>query len=833
MIAQRLKLNPKHVEVLLKLSERGNSPSFLSRYKRDDVGFVDEMTILKILKIHREANVFEDKRRSVLKTLQEKNIFDDSRLVSLAKLARTRAELTDITLCLQPYKSSKAIAAEARGLKPLADILLQQQPLTKSLEALASDSITPESGFTSPDEVLDGVRAILTEDIARDPRVRHEARRIFNRTARLKIQAALKSTELRPSSVDAWISGPAPTEASEDDPSKSSTKTPKEQKRESSVPGVFREFVGHEEPIDLLIGHRYFLIHKGERQKILTTEVEVDDVEIFKAITRCAIKTDDAAVKVQIESVLAEVYQHLIKPSFVAEIKQRLREKSQDAILSQLAKHYYHLLMQSPFGARPVCAVAATSNDVCVATALGTDGNVLDTTLILLAPDKEAEARELFISWQNKYHLQAFAVLDNDFSNKIFSFLKGIFSTEQKSVVERVMAPEAKLFATSDVAKAELGAFDENTRMSVYAGRKFMDPLVALASIDPLKLALGVHQRDVDQQQLLSRLNKVIEAVVGRVGVDINTASAALLCHVSGLNGPLAQLIVEHRTAHGPFNTREDLMQVKGIDGKIFEQAAGFVFVKNGVSPLDRLFIHPAHYALVAKMAESLSVPLADFLSDVQHVRKITPLSFVSDDAGVEAVTGILNELKTPVGDPRPKYETLTFDPNIKTVEDVKPGQILKGRVTSLADYGAFVDIGLERNALLHRSQMPERLSSSVSHGLQLGQIITVRVVGIEREKGRMRLAWDDGGPQKEYRSQESGDRKSDRSDLQHRPDKRPDHRDSRGPRDPRDRRDQPRSNFGPPRRGPDRRDNRDRPPKRNELGTLGDQFKALFQNQK
>jgi len=543
-------------------------------------------------------------------------------------------------LPFQPHKQGKSINAIKKGLLPLADLLWQQEPLSKPLEALAADYLNTDQEITTPEQALEGARSILTERIAETAYIRKELRKLIHKIGTLKSKATQKAQEIK---------------------------------------NNFREYYDFSAPVFSVGNQHYLTIMRGERKKFLMTSIDIDDDEILSWLNKDIITTEEPILRFQLEAIISEVYHQILKPIILADIKQRLREIAQDNAINIFATNLYNQLLYPPLGNKRLIAIHTIKKGEICLVVLNEAGAILEHRTLSITKDKREAALEIFKTYTNKYQPEVIVIGKDGLSKDVDDLVKQFLATNNLNIPHlELLAPEAKFYAKSEQAGMELAKQDEHTRMTIYIGRKLRDPLAELVKINQTDLSVGPYQNEVEPNQLTSKLNRMINIAVNRVGVDINTASTSLLQYVSGLNKELADKIIQTRKENGLFKSIEDLKGIDGITEEIFTQTKGFVYI---------------------------------------------------------------SDPKSPHRDSRKKLELIHFDPKITKISDLKPDHKQKGYVTNLTSYGIFVDIGLGHDAMIHKSQLPKSLADKFMRVLKLGQNVTVKVLSVDPSKKRVQLA--------------------------------------------------------------------------------------------
>ncbi|OVE80642.1 hypothetical protein BVY03_05760, partial [bacterium K02(2017)] len=487
-------------------------------------------------------------------------------------------------------------------------------------------------------------------------------------------------------------------------------------------------------------GPKYMAIRRAERQKYISSEIEIDDNQILGDLTKKIIQTKDPVILFQLEAIISDVYYRLLKPAFQSEVKNRLWEQTQDQILITLTNNLQQNLMYAPMGYEIVLAIYSDAKDLSgAAVVIDKNGKLLDGGIVQFAAEQATVTNELIASLIQKHNPKVIAINKGDSYKKIKTALKSATETSETAIVG-VDALEAKAFANSDLAIVEAPQTNEIIRSAVYVGQKLQNPLSAMVKVDPIKLNMGAYQQEVDQQLLAKKARQIIELTVNRVGANVNLCTVSYLQNIAGLNEQLARNIFQHVLDKGPLKNREELKNIEGMDDQNFEQSAGFLMIPESDVLLDQCFVHPNNYSIVKELALASKKDLNDFLNDRDALRRID-IKKLQADCGKELLAkDLYYELQRKYRDPRPPFKVINFDPSIKEIKDIKVGQIITCRVSHFANFGVFVDIGLDQDALVHSSQMPSKIAAHFTRHFNLGQSVQVKVKAVDLEKNRLQL---------------------------------------------------------------------------------------------
>ncbi|MCA9499533.1 MAG: RNA-binding transcriptional accessory protein [Nitrospira sp.] len=700
IIAKELKITDKQVTATVELLDDGATVPFLSRYRKEVTGGLDEVVITAIR--DRVAQLRElDKRRDViLASLEEQGKLTDV-LQGQVQAATTMTELEDIYLPYRPKRRTRAIIAKERGLEPLA-LSIWAQDIQLNVEAEAQKFLNSEQSVATVEDALAGARDIMAEWINEDLQARAAMRTLYLE------HGTFKTTAVRGKDVQG---------------------------------SKYRDYVEWEEPVAKAPSHRVLAIRRGETEGFLTFRVLVPEVEALSMLHRLFLKGKGPASE-QVTLAIKHSFTRLLSLSMETETRLVTKTRADQTAIEVFAQNVQQLLMAPPLGQKTVLAIDPGFRTGCKMVCLDRQGNLRHTETIFphLGAGGTAKAGETVVEVCQRFHVEAIAVGNGTAGRETEAFLRTL---KLPSAIPIVMVNEsgASVYSASPVAREEFPDHDVTVRGAVSIGRRLMDPLAELVKIDPKAIGVGQYQHDVDQGILKQRLQDVVISCVNRVGVDVNMASPQLLTAVSGVGPQLAMNIVAYRQEHGPFVSRTALKNVPRLGAKAFEQAAGFLRITNGEHPLDASAVHPERYALVNAMAKDLGYTVKDLMKDPARQRTIDLTRYITEEVGKPTLTDILAELAKPGRDPRQQFEAVKFDEGVQTIEQVKPGMILSGVVTNVTAFGAFVDIGVHQDGLVHISQLANKFISDPNTVVQVHQQVKVIVLEVDIPRKRIALS--------------------------------------------------------------------------------------------
>ena len=699
-IAQRLQVKDWQVENCVSLFEDGATIPFISRYRKERTGGLDEVAIAEIRHWADVYTEMEKRKATVLENIEASGALTDELKKKVEACIESR-ELEDLYLPYKPKRRTRATVAKEAGLQPLADRMFDVQVTDPAVEArkYVGDKVA------SVDDALAGARDIIAERLSETASVRETVRQIF-KTRRVVAKKTKKASE---------------PEAAK-----------------------YRNYFDFSDPIDRVAPHRLLAALRAEEEGYITLKIDADPEKCGKKIYYdfCQERRYPAALLAeQMHLAFDDAYKRLIEPSISNEVLREAKEKADIEPIRIFGENLRQLLLAPPVGQKRTLAIDPGFRTGCKVVCLDEQGNLLHNEAIFPHPPASEKVKSI----------QTVSALVQKYGIEVIAIGNGTASRETEDFIRRVPLPKdvrvftvsedgASIYSASEVARAEFPEYDVTVRGAVSIGRRLMDPLAELVKIDPKSLGVGQYQHDVDQTLLKEKLDTTVESCVNSVGVNLNTASSYLLSYVSGIGPALAENIVDYRAEHGPYKSRRDLLKVKRLGDKAFEQCAGFLRIADAADPLDNSAVHPEAYHIVAAMAKDLGISTKDLVGNVDLCSKIEPSRYVSGNFGLPTVNDIINELKKPGRDPRESAQEFEFDHDIKSIEDLNEGMELPGIVTNITAFGAFVDIGIKQNGLIHASQMGVKGMADPSKVVRLHQQVKVTVVSVDLERGRIGL---------------------------------------------------------------------------------------------
>lgn len=699
LIADELHLTEEQVQNTLSLLEAGATIPFISRYRKEATGSLDEVQISQIRDLHTRWQELDKRRAAILDSIRDQEKLTPE-LEAKINEASTLSVLEDLYLPYRPKRKTRATVAVEKGLEPLAKILSAQQPM--DLEKEARRFVSPEKGVNSLDEALAGARDILAERISENVTVRSRLRNTFRQYSRI-------TTKLIKDKVDEGEK--------------------------------YKMYYNASEFLPKAPSHRVLAMLRGEEEGILRLTIAPDEEKTLSMLKRALIKNNTPGAR-QMWVATEDAYKRLLQPQMETEMRKYYKEKADTEAIGVFVQNLRQLLMAAPLGQVTTLAIDPGFRTGCKVVILDPQGKLMHNETIYphppvaqyrLASDK---LKRLVL----QYKVDAIAIGNGTAGRETENFIRHIpFEREVKAFM--VNESGASVYSASPVARAEFPDYDVTVRGAVSIGRRLMDPLAELVKIDPKSIGVGQYQHDVNQKRLQESLESTVESCVNRVGVELNTASKELLSYVSGVGPALAQNIIDYRNEHGAFPSRESLKQVPRFGTKAFEQAAGFLRIRDAENPLDRSAVHPESYPVVARMAADMHCSVADLMADPTLRQQINLPHYISDKVGMPTLTDIMQELDKPGRDPRSTFEMFEFDKNVRTIADVQPGMVLPGIVTNITNFGCFVDIGVHQDGLVHISNMADHRISNPQEVVHLNQKVMVRVIGVETDRKRISLS--------------------------------------------------------------------------------------------
>ena len=702
-IANLLNLNTKDVTATIDLIDEGATVPFISRYRKEATGSLDEVQVAKIRDEIERLRQLEDRREFILKSIDSQNKLSDE-LKKLIFEAETLSKLEDLYLPYKPKRRTKATIAKEKGLDSLAHFILEQK--NNFIFEEAEKFISIEKGVHSVIEALEGARDIIAEIISENALVRESIRDLFKKTANIKSKVI---------------------------------------KGKEDVGEKFNDYFEWEEKLMSCPSHRLLAMRRGEKEDVLILDLVVDNDEALSLIEKKIITTRGEAAN-QLKESIIDGYKRLLNPSIEAEMRLHTKQIAEEKSILVFADNLRELLLASPLGEKAILGIDPGFRSGCKVVALNKQGKLLQEAVIYPhEPQKQKnEAEMIVLAFCQKHQIEAIAIGNGTASRETEQFIRNIDILPKEISVIVVSEAGASVYSASDVAREEFSDYDLTVRGAVSIARRLADPLAELVKIDPKAIGVGQYQHDVDQTLLKNKLDEVVGSCVNAVGVELNTASKQLLSYVSGIGPNLAQNIVDYRNENGPFKSRKELLKVPRMGEKVFELAAGFLRVRDGIHPLDKSAVHPESYYIVETMAKDVNASIIDLIENKELRSKIKPANYVTELIGLPTLKDIIIELDKPGRDPRKSFEIFSFDESVHNINDLREGMRLPGIVTNVTNFGAFVDIGVHQDGLVHISQLAENFIDDPNKVVKVGQKVWVNVSEIDVKRKRIALSMKD-----------------------------------------------------------------------------------------
>ena len=699
IIAKKLNLNGRYVENTLQLLEEGCTIPFISRYRKERTGNMDEVQIAAISEANDKLKDIDKRKETVVKTITEQGKMTDE-LQKRIEDCWDANELEDIYMPFKPKRRTKAQMARELGLEPLSVILMMQRE--SNPEAAAKRFV--KEGVQDVAAAIKGAQDIIAETVSEDERSRQQVRSAFRREAIIssKVVKAKADTE----------------EAAK-----------------------FSDYFDFSEPLKRCSSHRLLAMRRGENEGILRISISADDEGCIDRVKRFFVRGYGKCSSLVGEAV-EDSYKRLLKPAIETEFANLSKEKADEEAINVFTENLRQLLLSAPLGQKRVMGVDPGFRTGCKVVCLDEQGNLLHHEAIFPHPpvNKPQQAAQQVEKMVERFNIEAIAIGNGTASRETTAFIKSLhFNHDVKQFV--VSEDGASVYSASKTAREEFPDEDVTVRGAVSIGRRLMDPLAELVKIDPKSIGVGQYQHDVDQTKLKKSLDLTVESCVNTVGVNLNTASQHLLTYVSGLGPTLAKNIVEYRKENGAFTSRAQLKKVSRLGPSAFEQCAGFLRIPGAKNPLDNSAVHPESYKIVEQMAKDCHCTVSDLIKDKKKRESIDIKRYITDTIGIPTLTDIIKELEKPGRDPREQIEAFEFDKNVTTVDDLIEGMILPGIVTNITNFGAFVDVGVHQDGLVHISQLADRYVSDPTQVVKLHQHVKVKVVEVDRKRNRISLS--------------------------------------------------------------------------------------------
>ena len=696
-VTQKSGFENRYIKNLLGLLDEGATIPFISRYRKEMTGSMDEVQVGQVREIYEQFKELEKRKKTVLESIEQQEKLTPELRRQIEHCADLR-ELEDIYLPYKPKKQTRASKAKAKGLEPLAAMLMKQDNgdvWDKAARFVKND-------VENEEEALQGARDIIAEWVSENDRARNTVRRSFDRMAVVKAKV---------------VKG-------------------KEEEGEK-----FADYFDYSEPLRRIPSHRMLAIRRGEAEGILKVAIEIPEEETIESLERIFVKGRNESAE-QVTMAVKDGYKRLLLSSIETEYLQSGKQKADEEAIKVFAENLRQLLLAPPLGNRRVLGIDPGFRTGCKVVCLDETGNLVHNETIYPHPPQNEvkQAANKITNLVNSYRIEAIAIGNGTAGRETERFIQSL-RYDRDIQVFVVSESGASIYSASKIARDEFPQYDVTVRGAVSIGRRLMDPLAELVKIDPKSIGVGQYQHDVDQSKLKESLDRVVESCVNRVGVNVNTASKYLLTYVSGLGPTLAENVVTYIKENGAFRSRSELKKVKRMGEKAFEQCAGFLRIEGAENPLDNSSVHPESYAVAERMAKDLGISLKSLIGNEEACNKIELSRYVNDRIGLPTLKDIVDELKKPGRDPRSVAKVFSFADNIHTIDDLEIGMVVPGIVTNLTNFGAFVDIGVKQDGLVHISEIADKYISNPADVLSLNQHVSVKIVQVDKVRKRIGLS--------------------------------------------------------------------------------------------
>ncbi|AZA60386.1 Tex family protein [Chryseobacterium indoltheticum] len=698
-IKKILSISDKSINATLKLLSEDCTIPFISRYRKDATGNLDEIQIEQIFKLNKQFEDIVKRKESILKSIEEQDALSPE-LKTRIEESFDIQELEDLYLPFKKRRKTKADAAKEKGLEPLAKIIMSQK--AQDIQFLASKYLNDQ--VSSEEEALQGARDIMAEWINENMYVRKNLRRLFQRKATVTSKVV-------------------------------------KAKKDDEGAQKFSQYFEWEESLNRTPSHRLLAMLRAETEGYVKINIGIDKDEALDFIENAIIKSKNESSE-QIALAIKDSYKRLLEPAISNETLQEAKEKADKKAIEIFSENLSQLLLAPPLGEKRILAIDPGFKSGCKVVCLDEKGDLLhNETIYPHAPQNESGmAMKKIRSMVNAYHIQAISIGNGTASRETEFFIKKIVFDKPLQVFV-VSEAGASVYSASKIARDEFPSFDVTVRGAVSIGRRLSDPLAELVKIDAKSIGVGQYQHDVDQTQLKNELDSTVMKCVNSIGINLNTASKSLLSYVSGIGEKMAENIVNYRAENGAFENRKQLKKVPRLGEKAFQQAAAFIRITNGENPLDNSAVHPEAYGIIEKMAKDLGIKTNELVANKEKINLIQPEKYITEDIGILGIKDILKELEKPGLDPRKAAKVFEFDPNVKKITDLKTGMILPGIVNNITAFGCFVDLGIKESGLVHISQLKDGFVSDVNEVVKLHQHVQVRVTEVDEARKRIQLS--------------------------------------------------------------------------------------------
>lgn len=727
-IADKLNIDSKQVTATVGLLDEGATIPFISRYRKEVTGSLDEVQVMQIRDEIERLRQLESRRAAILKSIEGQGKLTEE-LKEKIDAAETVSQLEDLYLPYKPKRRTKATIAREKGLEPLALMIFEQKNIDLDAEVMAF--VNEEKEVKNPKEAFQGARDIIAEMVSEQAEAREQMRNLFKRTAIIKSRV---------------IKG-------------------KEEEGEK-----FKDYFEWEEPIAQCPSHRMLAMRRGEKEDFLILDIKPEDDDAIRLLNKLFVTSNNECSK-QVEEAIIDSYHRLLQPSIEAETRMMHKELADTKAIQVFADNIRELLLAAPLGQKAILAIDPGFRTGCKVVALNKQGKLLEDAVIYPhEPQRKViDAQHVIMAMCAKHDIEAIAIGNGTAGRETEAFVRKIDVLPKEIHVIMVNESGASVYSASDAAREEFPDYDLTVRGSVSIGRRLADPLAELVKIDAKSIGVGQYQHDVDQTLLKNKLDEVVSSCVNAVGVELNTASKQLLTYVSGLGPALAQNIVEYRNENGPFKSRKELMKVGRMGEKVFEQAAGFLRIRDGIHPLDKSSVHPESYHVVEKMATDAGCGIEELMQNKELRKQIKLVNYVTDTIGLPTLQDIMKELEKPGRDPRKSFEAFSFTDGIDKPSDLRIGMKIPGIVTNVTNFGAFVDVGVHQDGLVHISQLSDTFVDDPNKVVKVAQQVMVTVTELDLQRNRIALSMKsdpDAGPIKGSSAPKKEEIKYDANDM-------------------------------------------------------------------
>ncbi|WP_288787048.1 Tex family protein [uncultured Fibrobacter sp.] len=704
VISEELKIEEWRVAKALELMDQGGTIPFIARYRKDQTGTLNEIELRDIQHRREYLQEIEERKTTILKSIEEQGKLTPE-LKSQIEACKDKTLLEDLYAPYKPKKRTRATIAKECGLEPLARIIMAQEETDNTPETIGLIYCSEEKGLADPKAAINGACDILAEELA------------DNATYRQYLRAQIEKQGLMVSKVRKEF-----------------------EKQETK----FKNYYDFSEAVSKIPSHRMLALRRGEKEKVLRLSIDMPDAE-FVSYLQSQVIRNESVWKPYLEEMCKDAWERLLKASLESEVRLLLKDKAEEEAFKVFSKNLQDVLLAPPAGHKAVLALDPGFRTGCKVAVLDKNGKFMDHGVIFPhEPQKRvAEAGDYIAALVEKYEVDLIAIGNGTASRETDAFVADMSHKFKGKKPARVIVSEAgaSVYSASPLAIQEFPNEDVTTRGAISIGRRLQDPLAELVKVDPQSIGVGQYQHDVNQRELKKRLDEVVESCVNMVGVDLNTASAPLLTHVAGVSSALAENVVKYREENGAFNSREEVLKVKGFGPKAYEQSAGFLRIPGAENPLDCSAVHPENYGLVEKMAAKAGVPVKDLVGNASAIKSLSLEEFLSDTVGKHTLEDIFAELEKPSRDPRKEFRYAKFNDNIKSINDLVTGSWMEGVVTNVANFGAFVDIGVHQDGLVHVSEISDKFVDDAKTVLTVGDVVKVRILGVDAGQKRISLS--------------------------------------------------------------------------------------------